>query len=100
MSNLEQKNQFMFYNSEDGTTHIQVILENDTVWTTQKGKAEIFDIDQSGITKHLSNIFGSGELYEVGNVQKMHIALIRINLPVHLHHSTYRRSESWHLHYL
>jgi len=74
MPNQELQNQFMFYNSTDGTTHIQVIIEDDTVWVTQKSMSEIFDIDVSGITKHLRNIFDSGELSEASNVQKMHIA--------------------------
>ncbi len=74
MGDIEQQNQFMFYNSSDGTAHIQVIVGDDSVWVTQKSMSETFDTERSVITKHLSNIFSDGELEEICNVQKMHIA--------------------------
>lgn len=74
MTDLTTQSDFMFYTSGDGTTNIQVAIEDDTVWVTQKAMAEIFDIDVSGITKHLRNVFESNELIEESNVQKMHIA--------------------------
>lgn len=70
---LERQSQFLFYQGHDGNVKIQVILGDETVWATQASMAEIFDIDVSGITKHLQNIFDSGELNEINNVQKMHI---------------------------
>jgi hypothetical protein len=73
-TNLDKQEQFLFYQSTDGTTKIQVILSDETVWATQKSMAEIFDIDVSGITKHINNVFESGELEENSNVQKLHIA--------------------------
>jgi len=54
--------------------HLEVRLEKDTVWLTQKQMSELFDTDRTVISKHLRNIFGSGELEEKSNVQKMHIA--------------------------
>ena len=74
MSYLDKPNQFMFYSSKDGTSNIQVVIEDETVWATQKSMSEIFDVDVSGITKHLKNIFDSHELPENSNVQKLHIA--------------------------
>lgn len=65
---------FMFYRSEDDTQSIRVFVEDETVWVTQQSMSDIFDIDVSGITKHLKNIFDSGELIEISNVQKLHIA--------------------------
>jgi prophage maintenance system killer protein len=53
---------------------LEVRLEQDTVWLTQKQMAELFDTERSVITKHLRNIFNSNELNEKSNVQKMHIA--------------------------
>lgn len=76
MDNIDKIGDFLFYQSDSGIIKIQVIVDdkNDTIWVTQKTLAEIFDIDISGITKHLRNIFDSGELGEISNVQKMHIA--------------------------
>ena len=41
---------------------IQVLYKDETVWATQKAMATLFDVDRSVITKHLKNIFDSGEL--------------------------------------
>jgi hypothetical protein len=54
--------------------NVEVRLEQETVWLTQKQMAELFDTERSVITKHLRNIFESKELGEKSNVQKMHIA--------------------------
>ncbi len=66
----ELQNQFIFYNSQDGTTHIQVVVEDETVWVTQSGLVEIFDVSKSNISEHLSNIFAVGELVENAVVRK------------------------------
>lgn len=65
---------FIFYRGEDGNTHVQVILGDETVWTTQSGMAEVFGIDRSGIAKHIKNIFEERELLQESNVQFLHIA--------------------------
>lgn len=54
--------------------HLEVRLEGDTVWLTQKQMSELFNTERTVITKHLRNIFNSEELEEKSNVQKMHIA--------------------------
>ena len=54
----------LLYTSEDGAVDIDVIIdsENDTMWTTQKTMAELFGKNIKKISKHLTNIFESGEL--------------------------------------
>ena len=71
MSNSDKSNQFMFYSSKDGTNNIQVVIEGESVWTTQKSMAEIFDIDKSGISKHIKNIFTTAELDKDSVVAKI-----------------------------
>lgn len=80
MSNLmtneiEQYTNFLFYNTEDGKTSIQVIADAgaETIWTTQKGMAQIFGVEVPAISKHLKNIFDSNELDEKAVVSKMEI---------------------------
>lgn len=65
---------FLFYRGEDGKSHVQVILGDETVWTTQNGMSEMFGIDRSGINRHISNIFEESELEEKSNVQFLHVA--------------------------
>ncbi len=50
-----------------------MFLKDETLWLTQKTIGELFGKERSVITKHLRNIFASGELDEKCNVQKMHI---------------------------
>lgn len=55
---------FILYTSQNGDVRIDVFLKNETVWLTQKSIAELFGVNRPAITKHLQNIFGSGELNE------------------------------------
>ena len=54
--------EFLLYRSPNGEIKVEVFIHNENVWLTQKRMAELFGIDRSVITKHLSNIFESGEL--------------------------------------
>lgn len=65
MDNILDKNsEFLFYNSDEGKIKVQIILGEETVWSTQKTMGEIFGVDRSVITKHISNIFTDNELEE------------------------------------
>lgn len=52
----------IIYQSEDGLTHIDVKVENETVWLNQSQMAELFQRDKSTISRHIKNIFDEGEL--------------------------------------
>ncbi|MFZ4440843.1 MAG: virulence RhuM family protein [Syntrophales bacterium] len=60
----EQKGELILYQTEDETTKIEVRLENENVWLTQKMMAELFQTTPQNITIHLKNIFDEGELQE------------------------------------
>ena len=60
--NLNDK--IIIYQSEDGKTQLDVKLEGETVWLTQKQIAELFGTKRPAITKHLKNIYASEELTE------------------------------------
>jgi len=68
-----QGGEIVLYQAPDGSVKLDVRLERDTIWLSQKQMALLFDTERSVITKHLRNIFQSGELEEKSNVQKMHI---------------------------
>lgn len=59
-----QKGEIIIYTSEDGSISLDTKLENDTIWLTQKQMAELFDVKTPAISKHLKNIFKTGELRE------------------------------------
>ena len=56
--------QIVIYQTEDGNTKLDVRLENETVWLTQKLMAELFQTTTQNITIHLKNIFEESELSE------------------------------------
>jgi hypothetical protein len=56
--------EFLIFTSQTGENTIEVRFENETVWLSQKLIAELFGIQRPAVTKHLKNIFESGELNE------------------------------------
>ena len=58
----ENNNELIIYQTEDGTTKIDVHMENETVWLSLDQMAELFQRDKSTISKHIKNIFNEGEL--------------------------------------
>lgn len=71
MGNLEEQKKFLFYSTENGTTNIQVILDNDTVWVSQLGMADIFETSKQTISYHLNNIYNEGELNKYATVKEI-----------------------------
>ncbi len=65
--------QIVIYQSPDGITLIDVRLEADTVWLTQKQMAELFDKDVRTVNEHIRNIFKEGELAENSVIRKFRI---------------------------
>jgi prophage antirepressor-like protein len=69
----EQNNQnIVVYN--DGELELKVSFNNETLWLTQLQLCDIFEKDQSVISRHINNIFRDKEVEEKSNMQKMHIA--------------------------
>ncbi len=65
----ETMNQILIYDGSTGG--VNVILEGDTVWLTLGQMAELFAVQKPAISKHLKNIFASGELDQASTVSKM-----------------------------
>ena len=76
MTNLSDKtpaSEILIYQTEDGDTRIQVRLENETVWLTQKLMAELFQKNVRTINEHIRNIFEEGELSPESVIRKFRI---------------------------
>lgn len=56
--------EFLLYTTPNGKVKVEIFLRDETVWLTQARIAELFGVDRSVVTKHLKNIFESGELEE------------------------------------
>ncbi len=68
---------FLLYDTPDNTAQVQVVVRDETIWMTQKAMAMLFDVNVPAISKHLKNIFESGELNETTTVSKMEIVVNR-----------------------
>ena len=56
--------EFLFYTTPNGKVKVEIFLRDETVWLTQEKIAFLFGVQRPAITKHLKNIFESGELDE------------------------------------
>ena len=59
---MKRNSEIILYCTDDQSVKVEVYLEDETVWLTQKAIAELFDVVKSTISEHLTNIFESGEL--------------------------------------
>ena len=73
MSNklIGNKNNIVFYTDEKGHTNIEVILQNEDVWLNAKAIAELFEITDKVVYKHIKNIYNQEELEEASTVAKI-----------------------------
>ena len=61
----------LFYNDEEGNTQVEVLLENEDVWLNTEALATLFNIDRSGIVRHINNIYRDEELKENSTCAKI-----------------------------
>ncbi len=60
----DKNTEFLLYSSPNGEMRIEVLIHNENIWLTQDKMADLFGVQRPAITKHLINIFESGELEE------------------------------------
>ncbi len=71
MNDFSKQMEMVLYNSEDGDVSINTYIKDESLWVTQKAMSELFGVDKSGISRHLKNIFSTGELNEEVVVAKI-----------------------------
>ncbi len=70
----ENRGQIVIYQTDDGAVQTEVRMEAETLWLSEQQIAMVFERDRTVIGRHIKNIIKTGELHEISNVQKMHIA--------------------------
>ncbi len=60
----DQSTEFLLHTAPNGAVKVEVLLSNESIWLTQKRMAELFGVGVPAISRHLKNIFDSGELVE------------------------------------
>ena len=68
--NVPNNSAVLFYQLEDGSSRIQVRLEDKTVWLSQIQMAELFQTSKQNISLHINNIFEEQELAETATVKE------------------------------
>ena len=56
--------EILFYKTDNGDVKVEILLYQENLWLTQAKMAELFEVQKAAISKHLKNIFTSGELME------------------------------------
>ncbi len=64
LSIKDEQTDFLLYTAPEGKVKVEVVLNEETVWLTQKAIAQLFGVQVPAISKHFKNIFESGELQE------------------------------------
>ena len=64
LTTKDEVTDFLLYTAPDGQVKVECLLHDETIWLTQKRIAELFGVGVPAISKHLKNIFESGELQE------------------------------------
>lgn len=67
---MNEISNFILYTTPNGHVQLDILLQDENLWLTQKGLAELFGVERSVITKHLKNIYDSGELDKVSTCAK------------------------------
>ena len=62
LSIQDEVTEFLLYTAPGGGVKVEVILNDETIWLTQQRIADLFGVQRPAITKHLKNIYESGEL--------------------------------------
>ncbi len=67
----DELSNFLLYTTPNSEVKIEIYFQNETVWLSQQKMADLFGVGKAAISKHLSNIYESGELQKKATVSKM-----------------------------
>ncbi len=70
---LENINQFVLYTGDDGDVKLQIFLEDETLWLSQKLIADLFQVESHTVNYHIKEIYKSGELEELATTRKFRV---------------------------
>lgn len=70
---LENINQFVLYTGDDGDVKLQIFLEDETLWLSQKLIGDLFQVESHTVNYHIKEIYKSGELEELATTRKFRV---------------------------
>ena len=57
MNDMNKQIHYVLYHSDESDVAVNAVLQNDSIWVTQKAMADLFAVNTPAISKHLKNIF-------------------------------------------
>ena len=76
---LHPNKNFILYTTPNGEVKLEVFIQEETLWLTQKMMAELFGVKENTITYHLKEIYESGELIELATTRKIRVVRGGVN---------------------
>ena len=70
---MTEQNNFILYTDSNGAVKLNVFIEDETIWLSQKLMAELFEVDVRTISEHIQNIYKTQELDEMSTVRNFRI---------------------------
>ena len=67
---MDNNGEIIIYQTDDGLTHIDVKMEDETVWLTQQQMAELYQTSRTNVVEHITHIYEEGELDENSTCRK------------------------------
>ena len=67
----KEKSNIIIYQSEDGQTHIEVRMDEDTVWLTQQQMSDLYQTSRTNVGEHIKHIYEDSELVEEATCRKI-----------------------------
>lgn len=67
---MDSNGEIIIYQTDDGSTHIDVKMEDETIWLTQAQLVQLYQTSKSNVSEHIKHIFEEGELEENAVVRK------------------------------
>lgn len=71
--NYPEQMKFLIYKSQQNDVTVNAIIEDETIWLTQKAMSTLFGVESNTITYHLKEIYESGELVELATARKIRV---------------------------
>lgn len=70
---MPEQNNFILYTDSNGAVKLNVFIEDETIWLSQKLMAELFEVDVRTISEHIQNIYKTQELTEISTIRNFRI---------------------------
>lgn len=73
MNDMNKQMHYVLYHVDDSDISVNAVIQNDSIWITQKAMAELFGCTSDNISSHLKNIYSEGELIKEATTEKISV---------------------------